>query len=103
MCYEVCISNNPSNLLELQNMGFKGFENIPESSPYIGIQLNTKYVVGRSYVGWSCPHIRIKYLPSILVLPTTLARIEYMYEEFLIDQNTYEHMKQVDRMIRHEL
>lgn len=99
MCYEIAISNNPENIAELNRLGFNYLEHIPESAPYIGVQLNTHAAVGRSYVSSDNPLIRIKYLPALLVLPTTKARIEYLWEEFLINEYVYKHLLYMEELI----
>lgn len=99
MCYEVSISNNLENIAELIKLGFNYLEHIPESAPYIGVQLNTHAAVGRSYVSSDNPLIRIKYLPALLVLPTTKARIEYLWEEFLITEHVYKHLLYMDELV----
>lgn len=99
MCYEVSISNNLENIAELIKLGFNYLEHIPESAPYIGVQLNTHTAVGISYVSNDNPLIRIKYLPALLVLPTTKARIEYLWEEFLITEHVYKHLLYMDELV----
>lgn len=89
MCYEVCLINNQENRDSLRELGFSWIDELSQSSPFIGVQLDARGVIDRYQTGWENPLIRIKYLPSILVLPTPRARLQFLFDEFLIDEHVY--------------
>lgn len=89
MCYEVTLINNQENKNSLRELGFRWVDELSQSSPFIGVQLDARGVIDRYQTGWENPLIRIKYLPSILVLPTPRARLQFLFDEFLIDEHVY--------------
>lgn len=92
--YSVVVNNTEANRQKLKELGIKlsGFGPTPVSD-FIGVQLN---LLAATQVGWvsdSTPHIDIEHVAPLLVIPTTLARIEYLYSVSQLTHETYYSLK----------
>ena len=92
--YSVVVINTEDNRQKLKELGIKlsGFGPTPMSD-FISVQLN---LLAATQVGWlsdSTPHIHIDHIAPLLVIPDTLARIEYLYSVTQLTHEMYYSLK----------
>lgn len=86
--YALALVNTPENVNALRALGLGG--NVtPTRTKFIIVQLNLNCFISSVWHDKGVPLINIEHVAPILLLDSTLARIEYLYAEGCIGELRY--------------
>lgn len=86
--YALALINTPENVNALRALGLNGSVT-PSRTKFAIVQLNLNCFIASAWHDKGIPLINIEHVAPILLLDSTLARIEYLYAEGCIEESKY--------------
>lgn len=87
--YALALINTPENVNALRALGLNGSVT-PSRTKFAIVQLNLNCFIASAWLDKGIPLVTIEHIATILLLlDSTLTRIEYLYAEVCIEESKY--------------